>query len=284
MTALTWWMWILLQLIDPAHAETGVFFVPNRGQAESGVRFTVQSPHLTAWFLQTEIRFRIGEDEVGFRLLDANGAARIESRNPMAGRANFILGSRPQSWQRDIPIYQEVLYRGIYDGIDMVYAGSRRQLKSNFVVQPGADPSRIRFRYTGFEHLAIDADGALLLTLHSGTLREEAPEAYQQLGRTRRQVQSRFQIFPDQSIGFSLDEYDHTETLIIDPPISSSTYLGGVGIDAGTAIANDSAGAVYVAGWTESADLHIRSALRSSPVGVDAFVAKFSADGQTLVY
>jgi hypothetical protein len=268
----------------PAQASTGVFFVPNRGQTEPDIRFTVRGPQLTASFLQREIRFKVGEDEVGMLLSGANGAATLEGRKELPGRANFLSGSRSRSWLRDVPLYGEVLYRGIYEGIDMLYEGSKHNLKSNFVVKPGADPSLIRFRYTGVESLAIDPSGALMLKLPGGTLREEAPEAYQQTGRNRRIVQIRFRIFPDRSVGFDLEEYDHAQALIIDPTISCSTYLGGTGIDAGTAIATDSAGSVYVAGWTDSADLRTQNSLRSKAVGTEAFVAKFSADGQTLIY
>src|SRR5437868_15252632 len=101
-------MWLLIfSWLPSAQAEIGVFFVPNHGQAAPDIRFTVQTPHLTAYFMQTEIRFKVGEDEVGLCLLVANRTARLESRNQMAGRANVIHGSVPQSWRRDIPIYEE---------------------------------------------------------------------------------------------------------------------------------------------------------------------------------
>ncbi|PZR96591.1 MAG: hypothetical protein DLM69_10645, partial [Candidatus Chloroheliales bacterium] len=56
-----------------------------------------------------------------------------------------------------------------------------------------------------------------------------------------------------------------------------STYLGGSWDDVGQAVAVDSAGAAYVAGWTGSTDFPTHNALQSSLDGVDdAFIAKIA--------
>lgn len=66
-----------------------------------------------------------------------------------------------------------------------------------------------------------------------------------------------------------------------------STYLGGSGTDYGTAIAVDSSGSAYVTGLTASDDFPLASpidATLGSHAVDDAFVAKFSASGSSLVY
>ncbi|MCL5671222.1 MAG: SBBP repeat-containing protein, partial [Acidobacteria bacterium] len=75
-----------------------------------------------------------------------------------------------------------------------------------------------------------------------------------------------------------------------------STYLGGTGDDRGMRTAVDAAGEAYVAGFTDSPDFPTASALQSSPGGgtcgttaypapcFDAFVAKLSASGSSLIY
>ncbi len=64
-----------------------------------------------------------------------------------------------------------------------------------------------------------------------------------------------------------------------------STYLGGLGIDRGTAIAVDSAGNAYVTGRTESPDFPTRNALQGTYGGAaDAFVAKLNSGGTDLIY
>ncbi|WP_295578514.1 SBBP repeat-containing protein [uncultured Lamprocystis sp.] len=67
-----------------------------------------------------------------------------------------------------------------------------------------------------------------------------------------------------------------------------STYLGGLRYDWGKDIAVDSAGNAWVTGRTASGNFPTRNALQpvfgSSKGGPDAFVAKISADGATLIY
>jgi hypothetical protein len=63
-----------------------------------------------------------------------------------------------------------------------------------------------------------------------------------------------------------------------------STYLGGSGQDNATAIAVDSAGDAYVAGFTSSPDFPVKNAMQRSRKGsVNAFVAKLDASG-SLIY
>ncbi len=68
-----------------------------------------------------------------------------------------------------------------------------------------------------------------------------------------------------------------------------STYLGGSAETIGTSIALDGAGQMYVAGSTAANDFPIRRAIQKRAAGIgalgwgDAFVAKFSAGGKSLL-
>ncbi len=63
------------------------------------------------------------------------------------------------------------------------------------------------------------------------------------------------------------------------------TYLGGAAVDAVEDVALDQAGAVYLAGWTFSADFPVAGALQplpAEPESRDGFAASLSADGTSL--
>jgi hypothetical protein len=64
-----------------------------------------------------------------------------------------------------------------------------------------------------------------------------------------------------------------------------STYLGGSGGDTGNGIAVDAAGSAYVTGFTSSTDFPTENPSQGTNAGgVDAFVARLSAAGNSLAY
>jgi hypothetical protein len=64
-----------------------------------------------------------------------------------------------------------------------------------------------------------------------------------------------------------------------------STFLGGSLTDEGRSIAVDARGCAYLTGYTNSSDFPLRNPCQSKIKGsVEAYVAKFSAGGNTLVY
>jgi hypothetical protein len=225
----------------PAEHGIPLFFVANGGQASPEVRFMAKGSGLTAYFLKDEAVFQTFGSSIRMHLEGANPGVRIEGSNPLAGRVNFFTGGE-ENWHAGLPMYGAVAYRDLYAGIDMVYGGSGRNLKSEFLVAPGADPSQIRVRYLGASDVRIDGDGALAIAVNGEILHERAPEIYQDRGGKRVAVKGRFQAGADGAFGFAIGGYDRSLPLVIDPVVSYSTLLGGSGADAADALAVDSTG------------------------------------------
>ena len=264
-------------------------FIANHGQAPEAVRFMVKGSGLTAFFSPEEAVFRMGEASVRVQFVGASPAVQIEGLEPQPGQANFLIGPR-EEWRLGVPLYGGVAYRQLYPGIDMVYGGRRQDLKSEFIVAPGVDPSQIQLRYVGTGEVRIDESGALVIPLggigkNGRELQEQAPVAYQERDGHRVAVDSRFTLAAGGAVGFIVNGYDRGLPLIIDPVLAYATLLGGSNSDAATALAADSSGSAYVAGFTASYDFPTAGPEQNfNAGGNDAFIAKLNPSGSGLVY
>jgi hypothetical protein len=263
-----------------------LIFLPNQGQAPREVRFFVRGSRATGYFLPGEAVFRVPGATLRIHFDGADPGSVVEGRERLSATANFLIGTE-QEWHVGVPLYSGIVYRGLYPGIDLTYGASGRNLKSEFMVAPGADPSRIRMRYQGAGTLSLAPDGALIIPVGEAELREQAPRIYQQRGGRQVRIGGQFQVVGD-TVEFLVEEYDHTAPLVIDP-VLYSTLLGGSSSDAATALAVDSSGSAYVAGFTASYDFPTVNPKQSFDAGGnDVFVDRaygiaLGADGSAYV-
>jgi len=244
-----------------------------------GAAFAIRGQGIRGWVTLAGVTVRWGDAQVSAQFVDESPEARLEGLEPEAGAITVI---RAGGLADHRSAFRRVAHRRLYPGIDAIYDAGHG-LKSTFIVQPGADPSRIRFRFEGASAVSVD-NGELVLKAGSGELREMAPDAYQMRGAQRAPVAASYRLFEDGTAGFELGDYDTGQPLVIDPVLVFSSLYGGAQFEAVTALAVDGSGNTYAAGWTESADLPMKSAYQSTYKGsVDAFVAKFDAAG-ALVY
>ena len=261
-----------------------LFFVPDSGQAPSSAGFLAKGSGLNASFTPDGVSFRLGETTVRMEFEDANPRRRLEGEERLPGRVNFLRGERSE-WRVGIPTYASVVYRELYPGIDMVYGSNGRNLKSEFRVNAGVDPSRIRIRYSGADLVRLGRDGALVISVEGQELQEQEPVAYQERDGGRIAVSAQFSVNRDGTVSFLVGEHNPELPLVIDPVLVYSTLLGGSYTDAALAMAVDPAGAVYLAGYTSSSDFPRTNPLQNlNGGGNDAFVAKLNAAGNALVY
>ncbi len=266
--------------VAPALGRLPLVFVPNQGQTNTAARFEARGMGGTLHFAPQEIVLSlpgtsdalnpetIGNSAQSLRLsfIGANPALALDAGRSLPGTANYYLGSDSAQWYTHLPTYANIHYRHLYPGIDLGYAGTDGQLKSTFLVAPGADPARIRWQYTGAQAVALDsATGNLHIGLPGqAQVVEQAPVAWQQIDGQRIPVAVAYALAGDGSVGFELGSYDVSAPLTIDPTIVYETVVGGAtsGID----IAVDAGGNAYVLA-------------RVYDTNNDVMVAKLGADG-----
>lgn len=224
-------------------------FEQNVGQAPADVRFLARGGGSGDALLGAD-GVTIGD--LRLALDRAVRAATVEGASPLAARIDYFVGPRSQ-WHTDVPAFGEVLYRGVYPGIDLRYHGTLGALEHDFVVSPGADPSVIGLLLGGSQSTRLDG-GDLVVATAKGEARLKAPFAYQDVDGQRVAVPARFVLDGDR-VAFDLGAYDASRELVIDPILQYATYAGG-GADAdnlfGTAVGPD--GTVVAVGRTNSAN------------------------------
>ena len=219
-----------------------------------------------------------------FRLSGAAQNPAVVGEDQKPGKVNYFIGRNPAKWRTNVPIFGRVRYKNVYPGIDLVYYGSGRQLECDFALSPGANPNRIQFEITGANQIRVDAAGDLLIKTNSGELQFKSPVVYQESNGQRVVVNGAYVVSDATHFSFHLAHYDPGKSLVIDPVIVYSTYLGGSGTDQPAGIAVDSTGSVYIAGSTNSPDFPLAT-LGSLPTGENhVFVAKLDSTGSNLVY
>src|SRR5262249_27978599 len=141
-------------------------FEANVGQTDAQVRFLSRGPGAALFLTDTEavlsLRRTASADGQGavlrLGLVGGQAVAPAARLGLQEGRSNYFVGSDPARWHADVPRYDQVAYRQVYAGIDLVFhGGSQRQLEYDFVVAPGADPGPIAVRFTGATGLELTA-------------------------------------------------------------------------------------------------------------------------------
>lgn len=139
---------------------------------------------------------------------------------------NYFIGNDPSKWASHAKVYQAVLYKNVYPGIDVRYYSEYGQLKYDFIIQPGADPQQIAMRYEGADKLSIK-NKELVVETSVATVKELAPYSYQSGLQGRVTVNCQFELVNSSLVRFKIKEYDHSKVLVIDPTVIFSTFTGG---------------------------------------------------------
>ncbi|MBI2821710.1 MAG: SBBP repeat-containing protein [Acidobacteria bacterium] len=222
---------------------------------------------------------------VRMRLVGANADPHIVGLDELPGKSHYFIGNDPGKWRTNIPNYAKVEYQDVYPGVDLVFYGNQRQVEYDFVIAPGAGAEAIALDFQGADRLEMDTQGDLVLYTAGEQIRLRKPFAYQEVDGIKEKVAAGYVLEDEHRVRFDVASYDASRSLIIDPVLVYSTYLGGSGNDVARSIAVDASGNAYVTGDTTSADFPTLNPLQgTNGGGGDIFVAKLNPSGSALVY
>src|SRR5688500_7936836 len=126
-------------------------------------------------------------------LLGANPDAKAITEMPLDGHYNYFLGNDPSRWATNALAYAAILYRDVYKGIDFRVSSIGNNLKYDFIVKAGADPSQIRIKYSGVDGIE-KSDGELKIRTTLGSLTESKPFSYHGEGGNNQTVPSEYRL------------------------------------------------------------------------------------------
>ncbi len=259
-------------------------FEANRGQFDSRVRYHAKAPGYALFLGERDAVVAAPGGSVRITLPGSNPRPELEGVEPLRSTSGYFRGRTGHA--PAVPHFAKVRYRSVYPGIDLVYYGNGRQVEYDFVLAPGADPARIRVRFEGARRLTIE-NGELIIEAGNETLRQRKPRVYQETGDGVQEIAGGYALVRPNEAAFTLGAYDRARTLVIDPVLEYSTFLGGSNRDIATAAAIDNQGRVWVTGYTRIIDFPTTTTPNGPIAGYDVFVARLNPSrfgAETLEY
>ncbi|MDG6225198.1 MAG: fibronectin type III domain-containing protein [Candidatus Thermoplasmatota archaeon] len=204
-------------------------------------------------------------------------------RDPAPWFSNFFYGNDPEKWRTQVPNYREIVYKDLWDGIDLVYRTDSGSVKYDIIIHPRSDPTRIGFRLEGHNGLEVNERGDLVIATDHRDLLDTGLVAFYEDGPDE-SIPCDFMITGHDTYGFEIGSYDLSRVLIVDPLIYS-TFIG-VFDSCALGIALDSNENAYITGYTERPDFPTTiGAFDVEYNGVrDVFVTKLDNTGSSLLY
>jgi len=283
-------------------------FTENQGQVDSDVQFIARgdggdmffSAYETTFILQKNKEQTVEKKDVTSepvtdeseyfvlkrQFLGTNSNLTAEGEEKLQWNTSYFIGNNPSQWHTGVPNYEKIHITNLYEGIDLVYYGDKNVLKYDLVIQPGADPSKVRFYYEGAEGYNVNNNGDLEIYTLSGTVIEKKPYSYQIIEGEKKEIDVNYKIIDKNfnTVAFEVSSYDNMYPLIIDPELEYATYLSGEGLGG---IDVDDNGCLYVTCSTKSLDFpgisygyHGRTDKPSRVI----LVVKFNSDFNGLAY
>jgi len=261
-------------------------FAPNQGQASAGVKYLAHAAGRSVALTSQGAVLRLDScaGPVSIRWAGAS-APRLEGLEPLASTTSYFLGNDARAWRTAVPNYARVRYQQAFPGVDVDFYGQQGRLEFDFIVAPGADPSRIELQVEGTEQVEVEQHGDLVLRCGQASARLLRPRIYQRIGGSQRLIQGGYVRRGPDRIGFQVASFDRRLPLVLDPVLSYSTLFGGSRDESAWSVVPDAAGNLYLAGRTNSSGFPAGGALAGTTAGgVDLFVMKLNPAGTALIY
>ena len=225
--------------------------------------------------------FQKSTHRVNVKLLGANSNATVIASQQAAYFENYYNDPQIPEGITNVRAFEKITIKNIYPGINWVLYSNNNALKYDFEVTAGADASLIQMQIQDAFQSTVTSNTSFQIVTALGEINDNKLFCYEK--ESKNTVVSSFKL-QDNILRFNLDNYNKNNTLIIDPELTWSTYVGGEGEDAANAVAMDADEFIYTTGYTSSATGMSESGFQMTYGGgaFDAYLAKFDSLGNKL--
>ncbi len=158
-----------------------------------------------------------------------------------------------------VSAYSQLLYKNVWNNIDLIFKESRGQIKYEFVLRPGAKVSDIQFEILGSNGIEFSKKQKDQFTIKTslGKITDKIPFTFETTEKENIRRKAQWLKLGENLIGVSIDQWNEKNLLTIDPvPILIwGTYYGGANKDEGKSTDVDSNGNPIFLGVTSSTGL-----------------------------
>ncbi|MBL4707627.1 MAG: hypothetical protein JKY48_04210 [Flavobacteriales bacterium] len=279
-------------------------FIENTGQWNSTVLFKAELEGATLYFEPNAFHYQFiqranfhagnvpdNTDTKGHNFkasfIGSNEHVEIEKQGRSYFYHNYFIGSEKEKWRDHVYLYEQIRYKNLYTGIDLLLYKKDGFLKYDYCIAPGNSVGQIEVSYDGVEKPLLK-DGQLIIQHQLGDLIEEKPYAYQFINGIETEVICHYQLSKEGTLSFEFpNSYDKGIELIIDPRLIFSTYSGSKSNNFGETATYDKDGNAYMGGITEGSGYDTTlGAFQTFYAGGDwdVSISKFNPTGDSLLY
>lgn len=285
-----------------------IWFQENKGQMPGIVQYAFNTNFGAVYIENNAIVLKASkvheaDEELGKFKLDSNytenqwiritfegGAEKLNvtPANKIVDNINFFTSPTPEGFVYGVKAYSELFINDVYPGVDLrLYSVGKGQMEFDWILERGADYSKIRMKTEGHEGIEIAEDGGFNFKCRFQTLSFRLPESYQFINGVKKNLTMKYGSNGNTLFFEPNAEIQADLPLVIDPTVLWATYMDESDNDYLFASESDNCGRVYLAGRcrASAATSYLQGATgydNSYNTGDVAILYIFSADGDSI--
>jgi gliding motility-associated-like protein len=182
-------------------------------------------------------------DEISFTWENSNPDVEVVAEDPYTSYYSYsFMENKDAKNVNFIKGYKKIIYKNLYDNVDVEFTfHPENGIKYALILHPGADASKIKMICSDLP--LLESSGDVHFSTIFGDIIDHAPKTFY-TDNSSSLITSKF-VLTGNTLGFTLDSYDITKSITIDPWVVSPNFNTSTAV---WEVETDASGNVYVIG------------------------------------